>query len=275
MQAVIFDLGGVLYDKSRIRALRQMKQSLFVRYMMSGYNPRHIQKRYFEVLEQIHPSRLLKPNSSYQGLMVPQLINDNMAGAVSNEEAIKIFREGIEKIPIAPVEKRLLLAINEFTFSPKAIASVLVPLDGVILLHDFVQYRAKFPHLKLILLSNFETESFLAVKQKHKDVFDQFDDLIISGDIKLIKPDPAIFQHVLDKHKLEASKCLYFDDAPENIEAAQEMGIKGVQFTTLKDVREKLFQMGVPFILGEDPQNIWVWKHGYDHFDRYNIHVVW
>ena len=119
MQAAIFDLGGVLFDKSRIRAVKQMQQTLFVRYLMAGYNPRNIQKRYFDALEKIHPSRMLKPNSSYQGLLVPQLINDNMAGAVSNEEALRIFREGIDKLEIAPVEKRLLLAINEFTFSPK------------------------------------------------------------------------------------------------------------------------------------------------------------
>ena len=119
-----------------------------------------------------------------------------------------------------------------------------------------MQYRSKFPHLKLILLSNFESESFKAVKEKNKAVFEQFDDLVISGDIKLIKPDPAIFQHVLDKHKLEASKCLYFDDAPENIDAAVEMGIKGGQWTNWKEVREKLFKMGVPFILGNEVQNI-------------------
>jgi HAD superfamily hydrolase (TIGR01549 family) len=216
---------------------------------MSGYNPRKLQSRYFEALEKIHPSSALEPNSSYQGLLVPQLINDNMRGEVSNAEAIRIVRDGIGSLGLSSIERTLLLAINELTFSPRSIAHILTPLDGIKLLHEFVEYRKIYRHLKIILVSNFESESFKAVREKNRRVFDLFDGLEISGDLHLLKPHPTIFQYVLDKYKLRPECCLYFDDAPENIAAAVAMGIKGIQWTNLRDVNMKLLSMGLPACL--------------------------
>jgi len=65
--------------------------------------------------------------------------------------------------------------------------------------------------------------------------FDLFDGIVISATEKLIKPDTALFQLVLDRYKLEASQMVFIDDSLPNIEAAMSIGMNGVHFKASDD----------------------------------------
>ena len=65
--------------------------------------------------------------------------------------------------------------------------------------------------------------------------FDLFDGIVISATEKLIKPDTALFQLVLDRYKLEASQMVFMDDSLPNIEAALSIGMHGVHFKASDD----------------------------------------
>lgn len=60
--------------------------------------------------------------------------------------------------------------------------------------------------------------------------FRYFDDLIISADIKLSKPNPAFFNYILNKHALDPKECFFIDDLPYNILGASHVGIDGYLF---------------------------------------------
>lgn len=81
----------------------------------------------------------------------------------------------------------------------------------------------------LYLLSNFSAETF-PLMQKRYEFLQLFDQMIISGEHKLIKPDPAIYQLTLQKIKREAHECLFIDDSPSNIEAARKLGFHTIHF---------------------------------------------
>ncbi len=51
---------------------------------------------------------------------------------------------------------------------------------------------------------------------------------VYSAEVKLLKPDPRIYQIVLDQLEVPASECVFVDDKPVNIEAAQALGMQGV-----------------------------------------------
>jgi epoxide hydrolase-like predicted phosphatase len=51
---------------------------------------------------------------------------------------------------------------------------------------------------------------------------------VYSAEVKLLKPDPRIYQIVLDQLKLPAGACVFVDDRLENVQAAQALGMKGV-----------------------------------------------
>lgn len=55
-----------------------------------------------------------------------------------------------------------------------------------------------------------------------------FDEVVISEDVGLRKPDPAIYQLMLTRLGLDASACVFVDDLPRNVEAARALGIRAV-----------------------------------------------
>lgn len=55
-----------------------------------------------------------------------------------------------------------------------------------------------------------------------------FDEVLISEDVGLRKPDPAIYQLMLTRLRLDASACVFVDDLPRNVEAAQQVGMSAV-----------------------------------------------
>jgi 2-haloacid dehalogenase len=81
----------------------------------------------------------------------------------------------------------------------------------------------------IYLLSNFSAETF-PLMQKHYDFAQLFDDMIISGEHKMIKPDPAIYELTLNRINREARECLFIDDSLPNIETAQKLGFHTIQF---------------------------------------------
>jgi 2-haloacid dehalogenase len=81
----------------------------------------------------------------------------------------------------------------------------------------------------LYLLSNFSAETF-PLMQKRFDFLNLFDDCIISGEHKLIKPAPAIYQLTLGRIKREAQECLFIDDSLPNIESAKKLNFHTIHF---------------------------------------------
>ena len=57
-----------------------------------------------------------------------------------------------------------------------------------------------------------------------------FEAVVVSSDVKMIKPNPAIYKYLLETYHLNPRECLFIDDLNTNIEAAEKVGIKGFLF---------------------------------------------
>jgi 2-haloacid dehalogenase len=68
----------------------------------------------------------------------------------------------------------------------------------------------------------------------------------VSGDLKMAKPEPQIFHHLLEKISLPAERCAFLDDNAANIAAAEKLGIKAVLFSNDGTAAERLRAFGVP-----------------------------
>lgn len=83
--------------------------------------------------------------------------------------------------------------------------------------------RARAAGVRTCLLSNSWGNTY------PRERFDEiFDAVVISSEVGLRKPDPAIFQHALEAIALPAAQCAFIDDIEHNIRAAEELGITGV-----------------------------------------------
>ncbi len=97
---------------------------------------------------------------------------------------------------------------------------------------------------RLYGLTNWSAEKFYLIKDKYL-VFNLFDDIVISGEVKLVKPDPAIYRLLLQKICLQPYECLVVDDSLENIEAANKIGFVTHFFTSPAGLEVQLQKSGV------------------------------
>jgi 2-haloacid dehalogenase len=93
-------------------------------------------------------------------------------------------------------------------------------------------------------LSNWSAETFPHA-WKRFEFLRWFRGIVISGELKLIKPDARIFHHLLQKHGLSAEATVFVDDAPHNVAGAQAVGIHGVHFTEPAALRSTLMELGL------------------------------
>lgn len=68
---------------------------------------------------------------------------------------------------------------------------------------------------------------------------------ILSWKDKLIKPDPKIYQLLLERFGLVAEESVFIDDLPENVQGAVDQGMHGIVFETREQVVEELKKLGV------------------------------
>jgi putative hydrolase of the HAD superfamily len=101
--------------------------------------------------------------------------------------------------------------------------------------------------LKIGLLSNMHPDMVFHCRQQFSWL-KNFDSLTFSGEIRLIKPEPAIYQHALRGLGTTASQTLFLDDRDINIRAAQQLGIRAVQFRSMAQLRGDLEALGFPIL---------------------------
>ncbi len=97
---------------------------------------------------------------------------------------------------------------------------------------------------RLFCLSNMSAEYYDYMKDR--DVFRLLEGHLISAHEKVIKPEEAIYQLLLERYGLKAEETLFIDDLKPNVEAAERLGIRTVHFTDrnkgVREVRERLRQ---------------------------------
>ena len=69
---------------------------------------------------------------------------------------------------------------------------------------------------------------------------EEMDGGILSWKDKLIKPDPAIYQLLLERFGLKAEECVFVDDTQANVEAGEKLGIRGITFQSFEQVCREL-----------------------------------
>lgn len=89
-------------------------------------------------------------------------------------------------------------------------------------------------------LTNFSGETFVPTRRRF-DFFDRvFRGIVVSGDEKVIKPDPRIYRLLLDRYDVDPHRTVFIDDSLKNVEAANALGIHGIHFKTPEALAQEL-----------------------------------
>lgn len=89
---------------------------------------------------------------------------------------------------------------------------------------------------KLIALSNINSSHWDYLLSKNWGFIEHFDELLLSHEIHLIKPQPKIFELVIQKASCKPEEIVFIDDGLNNIRSAQDFGIIGIKFTTFEEL---------------------------------------
>ena len=92
---------------------------------------------------------------------------------------------------------------------------------------------------ELFGLTNWSMETFPEARE-HFGILQMIDRYVVSGAEGLVKPDPRLFQVLLDRYNLKAEDCIFIDDNPDNVAAAETLGMKGIVFTSAEVLRKQL-----------------------------------
>lgn len=92
---------------------------------------------------------------------------------------------------------------------------------------------------RVALLTNALTPFFRQIAEQH-NLERLFDRILVSSEEKLAKPDPAFYRRMVEKLSVPAGECLFVDDNPVNVEAAEIVGMKAVLFEGIDKLKRDL-----------------------------------
>ena len=116
------------------------------------------------------------------------------------------------------------------------VRAALTPIEPTVALLRELRQRAG---LKLYALSNMSEAIFAHLSGRH-DFFQLFDGIVVSAAVKLLKPEPAIYEHLRERFSLDFTESVFIDDLPRNVESARAAGLPAIRFETTDQVRREL-----------------------------------
>ncbi len=250
--SMLFDLNGVLFAISKKRAIARLGFFDILSYTMAGHKVEALEDVIFDILYQIDgaptPTKDYDLVPMHSGKPLPTIMCNWMRGTITSQQVIdsvlpfldKLYKDGFFK---NKTEKKLVTKIITMMFDPEIRCEIYRPLKKGI---NLLKVCKSLGH-KVYLLSNMDSELIQLLQQKYPDVFALFDGVIISADIKMIKPNADIYLHTLKQFNINPLECYFIDDQKENITGAKRLKICAIhhdQHKTKKTYR-RLIKHGV------------------------------
>jgi 2-haloacid dehalogenase len=115
------------------------------------------------------------------------------------------------------------------------------PIEGTV---EILAELRREEDLRLLALTNWSAETFPIARPDYP-FLEWFEAIVVSGEVRLMKPDPVIFRHLIAEHALEPATTLFIDDSDANIAAARDLGFGTIRFTSPDKLRAQLQRVGL------------------------------
>lgn len=93
-------------------------------------------------------------------------------------------------------------------------------------------------------LTNWSAETFHRIRPEH-DFLNWFEAIVVSGEVGLAKPDPAIYHVLLEQVKAPSERCLFIDDSLANVATARRLGFKTIHYQAPGQLHGELASRGL------------------------------
>jgi FMN phosphatase YigB (HAD superfamily) len=226
----IFDLGGVLLQEGEANLLDGLPPCVDIE-LINGKPPK-IFNRIFEFVELACKKDCKKDwiIGTQKGCDLVDLIKDNI-----NKQEYSAFFKNIQ-------EKNLI----EYGAALILVPEKLVPLTSLNVDGLKCIKKCKENGARILILSNWDPESFALIKNKFPELFDVCEpqDVIIPAHVGFIKPEPEIYGHMIKSLQLDITQTVFVDDSAKNVAGAQSLGIGGIVHRDWKQTEQELLCKG-------------------------------
>ncbi|MES2754640.1 MAG: HAD family phosphatase [Pseudomonadota bacterium] len=184
-----------------------------------------------------------EPERLYEALVPDPAARAHLLGNVVTtdwhfqHDAGRPFAETCAELSAAHPQDAALIA----AWGPRFLESIPGPVAGMPeLVADLLARQ-----VPLYAITNFSGEFWQPFVAREAAFFTPFRGIIVSGDEKVTKPDPAIYRLALDRFDLRAEEAVFIDDVAANVAGAQAVGMRGIVFTDAATLRTDLAALGL------------------------------
>jgi len=227
---IILDIDGVLFKENKIKIARKSGILKILWYMIT--HKKNPVKIGYDVFKQMHQQwdKNKEPALVYKNHPMPECIAQWMKGLMTNKallQQVEKFIENLKKVQFfaSEFEKNIIQQTIKIILDEEEISKNIKPIKPMIQLVEHIKRKNKH---NLFIISNYAKHASEFMIEKYKDFFSIFDDIIISANIGMMKPDTQIYSYFLNKHNLQPKSCVFIDDQQHNIKAAESLGINGI-----------------------------------------------
>lgn len=122
------------------------------------------------------------------------------------------------------------------------------PVPGSAAIVDELQAEG----IRVLGLTNWSAETFHEAARS-APVIDRLESVLVSGEVGLAKPDPAIYELLLQRYDLDPARTVFIDDTEPNVTSAAATGIVALHFTGADTLRQDLRRLGLAIRTTPEP----------------------
>ena len=159
---------------------------------------------------------------------------------VASTDLVRRFETGLVEPADFVVEFSRLLGLHlEYDHFCRIWSSI---FEQTLVPDEMLQHLAE--RYRLVLLSNTNVIHFEMVRKAYP-LLNHFHELVLSYEVKAMKPDPRIYREAVAKAGCRPEECFYTDDIPEYVEGANRYGIDAVVFQGMDRLRMEMRARGI------------------------------
>jgi len=230
VKTVVLDCGGVLLKTDVRKLLKEMtvkEKAWMTAFTIWKRKTPDMQWLSDKLAKLVQDDRFNGSLQIYnEGIRLPPIMCLWQAGIVDAPAAHKMVSQAIKKAvangQLSKLDAGVLRAMCRMAFDNDAFIKTrcIVP-SGLKLLRELQNYR----DVQVALLTNFDAEVFERLRDDFREVFDLIDpaNVLVSSDVKLVKPDAQFFALLQERIGFDAASALMVDDEPRNALGARQV----------------------------------------------------
>lgn len=141
----------------------------------------------------------------------------------------------------------LSLYENDLNIDKTTLSQLMIKLEESLILVDKMEallFDLSDKGYNLFALTNNTIQLMRFLKERYS-FWSLFKETVVSAEIGLRKPDPAIFTYLLEKHALNPKETVFIDDHKPNTIIAEELGMNSINFINYPQCLNELSQLGI------------------------------